>query len=266
MTQLNNTIRYNAEAAGLILSGRYSDALKILSTTLQNLKKSASNQDNVVRRQRRGKQLQVIAASELGENQYSCLSSSISAPNLSTPAPLPTPAAKPQTSSSSGYVFREPIVISDFAGESPVTAHRRMIATILYNLALAHHLQGLRLQKGETNTKAAGRVATYHLQTAQSMYQSCLKVQIKYRFDLGDFYKLLVIPNNTGQAAMALGKTQSAKGYMAFLAKQLDQYLQQENKNSTGTNFPCREHEIEEFLHNTTRLSTPFGVTKVVPC
>jgi len=137
-----------------------------------------------------------------------------------------------------------------------------MVATVLYNLALAHHLQGLRVQQSET-TKTASKIATYHLQTAQSMYQACLKVQIKHRFNLGDFYKLLVLPNNIGQVAMALGKTQSAKGYMAFLAKQLDQFLQGSNESG---GFPFREREIEEFLHNTTRLTNnSFVSTSATP-
>lgn len=96
------------------------------------------------------------------------------------------------------------------------------------------------------------------------MYETCLKIQIKHKFNLGDFYKLLVLPNNIGQAAMALGKTQSAKGYMNFLAKQLEKLLQQ-NSDGSPSSFPHRETEIEEFLQNTTRLN-PFGATHVVPC
>ncbi|KAL3938726.1 MAG: hypothetical protein SGBAC_006420 [Bacillariaceae sp.] len=221
--------------------------MSILASTLQTLKGS--------KRQRRGRPS--LAASETSSK--SGLSSSLSAPSLSdasSSSSLST-STRPQT----GYIFREPIIANDM-DDTPATAHRRMVAIVLYNLALAHHLHGLRVQDGDC-TKTASRMARFHLQTSQSMYEMCLKVQIKHGFDLGDFYKLLVLPNNIGQAAMALGKTQSARGYMTFLAKQLDQFLQQSNDESS--NFPHRENAIEEFLHNTTRLN-PFGATQVVSC
>ncbi|CAJ1946602.1 unnamed protein product [Cylindrotheca closterium] len=240
MNTLNNVIRFNAEAAGLILSGRYTNAITILSSSLQCLKGA---------KRQRGRGKQSSHASEIGTT--SCLSSSVSAPSLSTVSSLNIPA---QSQRSSGYIFREPIIACGDVDDTPAKSRQRMVAIVLYNLALAHHLQGLRVQKDSASLKA-----TSHLQTAQSMYEACLKIQIKHQFDLGDFYKLLVLPNNIGQVAMALGKTQSAKGYMTFLAKQLDQFLQ-------SPSFPCRETEIEEFLNNTIGQTNPFGATQIVPC
>lgn len=243
MNDLNNAIRFNAEAAGLILSGRYTHATRKLSHTLQTLQGS-------YKRSRRVKQVSLMAASYV--DPTSSMSSSLSDPSLHSKSRTFYQAP------GSGYVFREPITSNDMGDTSPVEALRRMIAIVLYNLALAHHLQGLRIQKkGKTS-----RIATFHLQTAQSMYELCLKIQIKNRFDLGNFHKLLVLPNNLGQVAKSLGRAEAASRYMAFLAKQLDQFLLQAEESSS--HFPSRDSEIEHFLENTSQFITA-NIT-AVPC
>jgi tetratricopeptide (TPR) repeat protein len=129
---------------------------------------------------------------------------------------------------SSGFVFTEPIFMDKEEGE-----YVRLWATIVFNLGLVYHLQGTR----------CGSIP--HLKKAAGLYEVCLKVQIKNRFDLGDFYKLLVLPNNLGHVNMRLGNTKRAEGYMRFLSNQLESY----KSASQGT-----KHDLEGFFDNTTCL------------
>jgi tetratricopeptide (TPR) repeat protein len=202
MTNKANAILFNNAGATLLQEGRYSNAMNMFGKSLKLLKLAKS-------KQKKCQHLPLSFDDRIAES----------------------PFLYDEQIQSSGFVFTEPIFIDQEEGEC-----LRLCATILFNLGLVYHLQGIRCR------------SIPHLQKAATLYEACLKVQIKNRFDLGDFYKLLVLPNNLGHVNMRLGHTKRAEGYMRFLSHQLASYST--NKSAAQET----KHDLEGFFDNTTCL------------
>lgn len=176
MATTANAILLSNAGSRLLVEGRYANALKMFVKSLKVLKLSKRSR-----------------SANLPISLDDCI--------------LESSSEQKDPMESSSFVCAEPIFVDEEEGN-----FLKLFATIVFNLALVHHLQGLRCR----STSALNKAAT--------LYEMCLKVQIKNRFDLGEYYKLLVLPNNLGHVNMRLGRTKRAQGYMQFLSRQLATY------------------------------------------
>eukprot|EP00980_Cylindrotheca_fusiformis_P009802 scaffold2156_cov115-Cylindrotheca_fusiformis.AAC.27 len=212
MVSTSDAILFCNTGSRLLVEGRYTNAMKMFEKSLKVLK--------FLSKRSRSADIATTTTTTLPFSFDDCISMESSSDD--------------EIESSSSFVCREPIFMDTTTNDDEESDFLRIFATIVFNLALVHHLQGLRCQCPSA------------LEKASALYEVCLKIQIKNRFDLGDYTKLLVIPNNLGHVNMELGRTKRAQGYMKFLSRQLATY-------SSTLECPTTRN-LEGFHHNVSFL------------
>eukprot|EP00980_Cylindrotheca_fusiformis_P019607 scaffold6803_cov60-Cylindrotheca_fusiformis.AAC.6 len=220
MVSTSDAILFCNTGSRLLVEGRYTNAMKMFEKSLKVLKLSKRSRSADI----------ATTTTTLPFSFDDCISMESSSDD--------------EIESSSSFVCREPIFMD--TNDEEESDFLRIFATIVFNLALVYHLQGLRCQCPSA------------LEKASALYEVCLKIQIKNRFDLGDYTKLLVIPNNLGHVNMKLGRTKRAQGYMKFLSRQLATYYSSTTSSSSTLECPTTTNNntrnLEGFYHNVSFL------------
>jgi tetratricopeptide (TPR) repeat protein len=200
MTNYCQLIKLNNDGASLLGLGRLDDAASLLTQAIR-LARSVAPQSS---------------STEEDINASPC-KFSLDHIVLTRPAFTSPPCSEPTTLSSSRteksrFVYKEPIFIPEIGDLVLNIPHTAISVSIIYNLALAHHLQAL-----ETDSSVL-------ILKAMKLYEFSHQMQTASKLLIPSAFLTMIILNNQGRIQRALGDLEGAGRYFCQLLSSTRRY------------------------------------------